>query len=107
MEVLEVQSQRNLRKPNQNSLKLQLEVAWEPRLRPIAVSQAAADLAATVDDGKTPLKASHPDAVFGAEIPAGDAGHRTGAAIRVAAARDARRSPRSRANCGRSSPAGK
>ena len=37
-------SQRNLRKPNADSLKLQLEVAWEPRLRPIAVSQAAADL---------------------------------------------------------------
>ncbi len=70
IEVLEVQSQRSLRKPNQTSLKLQLEVAWEPRLRPIAVSQAAADLVAIVD-GKDALKTSQPEAVFGAEVPLG------------------------------------
>jgi hypothetical protein len=70
IEALEVQSQRNMRKPNQTSLKLQLEVAWEPRLRPIAVSQTAADLLAVVD-GKTPLKASQPEAVFGAEVSLG------------------------------------
>ena len=39
IEAIEIQAQRNLRKADRNSLKLQLEVAWEPRLRPIAVSQ--------------------------------------------------------------------
>ena len=40
MEVLEVQGQRNRRQPRRKSLKLQLEVAWEPRLRPIALFAA-------------------------------------------------------------------
>ena len=70
IEAVEVQSQRNLRKPSQTSLKLQLEIAWEPRLRPIAFSQAAADLEAIVD-GQTPLKTRQPKAVFGAEVPLG------------------------------------
>lgn len=41
-EVLEVQAQRGRRQPKQQSLKLKLEVAWEPRLRPIALSQPVA-----------------------------------------------------------------
>ena len=36
---------------SEQSLKLQLEVAWEPRLRPIALSQPVADVQATTDDG--------------------------------------------------------
>jgi hypothetical protein len=70
LEILEVSAQRNLRKPDRNSLKLQMEVAWEPRLRPIAVSQAAADVEA-VDDAGQKLELSQPDASLDAEIPVG------------------------------------
>jgi hypothetical protein len=70
VEVLEVQAQRNLRKADSTSLKLQLEVAWEPRLRPIAVSQSAADVSATDESGQE-LKRADADAVMGAEVPNG------------------------------------
>lgn len=70
MEVLEVQAQQNLRQPEEKSLKLQLEVAWEPRLQPIAVSQPAIDVSATADEAKI-LLGLFPDAVFSAEIPQG------------------------------------
>ncbi|MEX2316291.1 MAG: hypothetical protein WD669_04005 [Pirellulales bacterium] len=70
MEILEVQGQRNARQPNRKALKLQLEVAWEPRLRPIALSQPAADIAATDDSGK-PILISQPEAVLDVEVPAG------------------------------------
>jgi hypothetical protein len=70
IEVMEVQSQRNLRQPERQSLKLQLEVAWEPRLRPIALSQPVADLHATTDTGQE-LTVSQPDAVLDVEVPQG------------------------------------
>jgi len=69
-EVLEVQAQRGQRQPKQQSLKLQLEIAWEPRLRPIALSQPVADLEATTDTGEK-LTATQPDAVQDVEIPNG------------------------------------
>ena len=37
LQILEVSAQDNLRKPERKSLKLAMEVAWEPRLRPIAL----------------------------------------------------------------------
>jgi hypothetical protein len=70
VELLEVSAQQNLRKSGRNSLKLQMEVAWEPRLRPIAVSQAAAEVEA-MDDAGHKLDLSQPEAVLDAEIPAG------------------------------------
>jgi hypothetical protein len=70
IEILEVQSQRNLRQPQQQSLKLQMEVAWEPRLRPIALSQPVADVKATTDSGQE-LGVSQPDAVLDVEVPGG------------------------------------
>ena len=70
IEILEVSAQRNLRKSDRNSLKLQMEVAWEPRLRPIAVSQAAAEFVAK-DDAGNDLKAAQPDAEQDAEIAVG------------------------------------
>jgi hypothetical protein len=69
-EVLELQSQRNLRQPDRKSLKVQLEVAWEPRLRPIALSQPVDDVSATTDKGAT-LSVSQPDAVMDVEVPDG------------------------------------
>ncbi len=70
MEVLEIQGQRNGRQPNRRSLKLQLEVAWEPRLRPIAVTQAAANVKAIDENGK-PFAIAQPDAVLDVEVPTG------------------------------------
>jgi hypothetical protein len=51
-EVVEIQGQRNLRLPEREALKLGLEVAWEPRLRPIALTQSLADMKATGNDGQ-------------------------------------------------------
>jgi hypothetical protein len=69
-EVLEVQAERGRRQPKQQSLKLKLEVAWEPRLRPIALSQPVADVEATTDSGEK-LTIAQPDAVQDVEIPNG------------------------------------
>jgi hypothetical protein len=68
--LLEIQAQRNLRQPARSSLKLQLEVAWEPRLRPIALSQPVADVAATTDAGEQ-LAVKQPEAVLDVEVPGG------------------------------------
>ncbi|MFL6544912.1 MAG: hypothetical protein ACJ8LM_06970, partial [Candidatus Udaeobacter sp.] len=70
LDITEVQAQRNLRQPKQTSLKLQLEVAWEPRLRPIAISQPATDLKATTDAGGQ-LGVAQPKAVLDVEVPNG------------------------------------
>jgi hypothetical protein len=70
IEVLEVQSQRNLRQPEQQSLKLQFEVGWEPRLRPIALSQPVADIKATTDTGQE-LSVAQPEVVLDVEVPGG------------------------------------
>ena len=70
IELLEIQAQRNLRQPTRNSLKLQLEVAWEPRLRPIALSQPVADVEAATDAGEQ-LAVAQPEAVLDVEVPVG------------------------------------
>jgi hypothetical protein len=70
MEVLEVQGQRNGRQPNRKALKVQLEVAWEPRLRPIALSQPVADVAAVDETGK-PIPVDQPEAVLDVEVTGG------------------------------------
>lgn len=70
IEALEIQSQRNLRQPQRQSLRLQLEVAWEPRLRPIALSQPVADVKATTDSGQE-LQVTQPEAVLDVEVPQG------------------------------------
>jgi hypothetical protein len=73
LEVLEVQAQRSLRSPQRKSLKLQLEIGWEPRLRPIALSQPAADLRATDENGNR-LQPAEPEAVLDVEVPTGTQG---------------------------------
>lgn len=70
LEILEVQSQASRRKPKEKSLKLQLEVAWEPRLRPIALSQPAAEVQAKTDAGGQ-LTVSQPEAMLDVEVPTG------------------------------------
>lgn len=70
LEITEVTGERSLRKPKQTSLKLQLEIAWEPRLRPIALSQPAADLKATTDKDSE-LAVAQPKATLDVEVPNG------------------------------------
>ncbi|HVT29235.1 MAG TPA: hypothetical protein VHE81_14560 [Lacipirellulaceae bacterium] len=70
LEITDVQADRSLRQSRQSSLKLQLEVAWEPRLRPIAITQPAADLKAATDDGGQ-LAVAQPDANLDVEVPNG------------------------------------
>jgi hypothetical protein len=70
LEILEVQAQRNLRQPQQKSLRLQLEIAWEPRLRPIALSQPVEDLEVTTDTGSQ-LSIAQPEAQLDVEVPEG------------------------------------
>jgi hypothetical protein len=70
LEVLDILAQQSLRKADRKSLKLQLEVAWEPRLRPIAVTQEATEVTAT-DEAGHKLAATAPDAELDAEIPVG------------------------------------
>lgn len=70
LEILDVQAQRNLRQPSKPTLKLKLEVAWEPRLRPIAITQPAAQLAATDETGQ-PIAVGQPEAELDVEVPSG------------------------------------
>ncbi|HMC12061.1 MAG TPA: hypothetical protein VKH44_12255 [Pirellulaceae bacterium] len=70
LDITDVQAERSLRQPKQTLLKLQLEVAWEPRLRPIAISQPAADLEASTDGGDK-LTVAQPAANLDVEVPNG------------------------------------
>jgi hypothetical protein len=68
IEAVAVTAQRDLRDPSGDLLRLTLEVAWEPRLRPILVKQRMADLKATDDTGQ-PLALQDPLAELEVPIP--------------------------------------
>jgi hypothetical protein len=70
IELLEVQAQRSLRRLAGDALKLQLQIAWEPRLRPIVLSQSMTDVEATTDAGQR-LAVKQPQAVLDVEVPGG------------------------------------
>jgi len=61
-------AQRDLRDPGNTSLRLKMEIAWEPRLSPISLKQKMAQLKA-VDDGGKPLSVD--DAAAELEASAG------------------------------------
>ena len=63
-------AQRNLRLPAQQGARVKLEIAWEPRLRPIALSQPIEAIEVTGDDGST-IPLSSPRAVLDIEVPPG------------------------------------
>ncbi|MCG8450732.1 MAG: hypothetical protein MI725_14275, partial [Pirellulales bacterium] len=70
IEAVNIVSQRNLRTPAQQGGRAELEIAWEPRLRPIAISQSADALEITADDGsRVPLDKSRQ--VFAVEVQPG------------------------------------
>jgi hypothetical protein len=53
VEATEITARRDLRDSNGQALKLAVEVAWEPRLAPIAITEAAATVTAIGDNGET------------------------------------------------------
>ena len=63
-------SQRGIRVPEQSGLSIDLEISWEPRLKPIALSLLAADLKVVCDDGReAPVVGG--DEVFNVEVQPG------------------------------------
>jgi hypothetical protein len=52
MEPARIEAVRDLKNPENRSLKLFVEAAWEPRVRPIVIEQALDELSATDEAGK-------------------------------------------------------
>ena len=70
IEAIKVVAQRSVRTPAQQGLQIKLEIAWEPRLKPIALSQPSDKLLVTTSDGaEVPL--ANPQAVLGVEVQSG------------------------------------
>jgi len=70
IEAVAVVSRRGLRSPDQQGTNVELEFAWEPRLKPIALSQPAEALEIVADDGSK-ISLQNPDASFDVEIQPG------------------------------------
>ncbi|MCA9239138.1 MAG: hypothetical protein KDA37_03010 [Planctomycetales bacterium] len=71
VEATGVTAVRNLRQPKNRSLRLEMEVSWEPRLRPIAVIQDLSDVVATNEEGaRLPVK--QPSESINLELAAGN-----------------------------------
>jgi hypothetical protein len=51
IEPTEIQAQRSLRTPDNASLRVRLEVLWEPRVAPVLIRQPYRDVSLTADDG--------------------------------------------------------
>ena len=69
-EPIRVVSTRGLRDKNEESLDIDLEISWEPRLRPIALSQPLADLR-VVAEGGVPLSPRRPEQNLDVEVAPG------------------------------------
>jgi hypothetical protein len=74
IEPLGTSARRGIRKADESGVDLQMEIAWEPRLRPVAISQSVADLSAKTDDGAEAMPAGEGDKVFDVEVPADSPG---------------------------------
>ena len=70
IEAVNVVARRNLRSPEQQGTRVELEIAWEPRLRPIALSQPIESLEITADDG-SPIAVANSQAVLNVEVQPG------------------------------------
>jgi hypothetical protein len=60
-EPISIVTQRDLRRPENDSLNLNVEVAWEPRLAPITLQQKMGDLKAADENGR-PVAIERPEA---------------------------------------------
>lgn len=69
IEAVNINASRNLRRTGIEGLNLQLEIAWEPRLAPIAFSQQLADLEAENENG-LPLPMTRVEGSIDLEAPA-------------------------------------
>ncbi len=70
IEATNVVSHRNLRSSRQQGTRVELEIAWEPRLRPIALSQPIESLQILADDG-SPIVVANSRAVLNVEVSPG------------------------------------
>jgi hypothetical protein len=70
IEPLEVIASRKLREQQGDSLKLELDIAWEPRLAPIAISQPLAEVVAVSETGAR-LSALQPEQDVDLEVQPG------------------------------------
>ncbi len=70
IEAIAVVARRGLRSPDQQGASVELEFSWEPRLRPIALSQPADALEIVGNEG-SPIAVRNPDASFDVEIQQG------------------------------------
>jgi hypothetical protein len=68
IEAVRVMARRELRTTTPSALQVPLEIAWEPRLQPIAVKQRMADLKA-VDSTGASLTADNPETDLEAPLP--------------------------------------
>ncbi|MCA9212178.1 MAG: hypothetical protein KDB27_03860 [Planctomycetales bacterium] len=66
IEATEISTQRNLRSPAIQGMRIRLDVLWEPRLTPLLIRQPYANLKVVTDDGNE-LASTVPDG--SAEIP--------------------------------------
>jgi hypothetical protein len=71
IEPTTIDARRNLRNPSSAALQLTLEVSWEPRIRPINLTQRLADVAA-VDERGQPLTTGRASGELEATIQAHD-----------------------------------
>jgi len=93
-EVVSLLAQRDLRAPEMGSLKVELEVAWEPRLAPISLKQRLAEVEA-VDDRGGPVSLETRDATLEILVPRGPIARRVLLPMALPA-RDARKIARLR-----------
>ncbi len=69
-QLVSLLAQRDLKPPESRSLKVELEVAWEPRVSPIGLRQPMADVQAT-DDRGNPMAVDTPEASLEVTVPRG------------------------------------
>ena len=70
IQAANVIARRNLRSSEQQKLRVELEIAWEPRLRPIALSQPIESLE-IVAEGGTAVEVANSQAVLHVEVQPG------------------------------------
>ncbi len=70
IQAVNVVARRDLRSPAQQGTRVEFEIAWEPRLRPIALSQPIESLEITADDG-TRIAPTNTQTVLNVEVQSG------------------------------------
>ncbi|MEQ8209209.1 MAG: hypothetical protein RH917_05205 [Lacipirellulaceae bacterium] len=67
IEATELTTRRSMVTPSENRLNVTINVAWEPRLQPISMTQKVADVSAS-DDRDEPVPIKYPDAEFDIDL---------------------------------------